>query len=276
MARDQAEGGKRQAHGRLRPAEGGNAPEGPDRRIDGGREEIEEHHGAERHHAAILREHLERADGVGAGEREGAAVFGRQRLRQHEPAIGEVEDGQSRRHEEGHARAEVAEQAADGGADDEAEPEGRAHHAEDLGAVLRLGDVGEEGIGGGVGRTADAGEDAADEEPDHVGREARQQIVDREAEDREQQHRAAAHGVRQVADGGAEQELHAAIGEEQPAAPDRGAGEVGPAHLLDEARQHRHDQAEAHHVEEHGDEDEDDGEFAGPARHGFLQQGRAS
>ncbi len=161
-------------------------------------------------------------------------------------------------HEERHARAQFAQQTANGRSDDKAKSEGRSHVAEHLGAIFRRGDVGQIGVGDHVGCTTQAGDGAANEQPEHAGGEGHDDVVDGQAADRQQQEGSAAVGIGEIAEGWPGKKLHGAIGEEQPATQHRSASDIGVAHLLDKLRQHRHDQTEARHVDEYGDEDEPD------------------
>ena len=69
---------------------------------------------------------------------EGAAPLRRQRLGQPEGNPQRIGGGERGRDDERRARAEAGEQAADRRAEDEAEPEGRAHQAEGRAALLGL------------------------------------------------------------------------------------------------------------------------------------------
>jgi len=194
-SRSEPVGRQREADRCLAPAETGDAPERPDRRIDRGCEEIDEHHGEERNHAAIFRKHLERAHGIGPRQREGPPLFARQRFRQHEIAIDEVQPRNARSYKKRHARTEFAKQPANRRSDDEAEPESSPHHAEGLGAIFRRRDVGEIGIGRRIRGPAQSCDDAANEQPDHRRRKRGEQIIDSQPSDREQQHRPPSIGV---------------------------------------------------------------------------------
>ena len=78
------------------------------------------------------------------------------------------------------------------------EEEGGADHAEGLAALLRRRDVGDIGIGRGVGGAANAGDQPAEEEPGDGRREGGEEIVDAETGDGEQKHRAPAIGVGEI------------------------------------------------------------------------------
>src|SRR5262245_41659045 len=103
-----------------------------------------------------------------------------ERFRKDEATIEEVDARERGRGEEGIARVDLAEGAANGGAEDEAEAEGGPEHTVGLAALVRFGRVGNVGGGGGVRRAGNSGEEAAEEEkPDGMG-EAHDHEVDRE------------------------------------------------------------------------------------------------
>ncbi|MBB5882535.1 hypothetical protein GGR74_003757 [Xanthomonas arboricola] len=74
---------------------------------------------------------------------------------------------------------------------------------------------------------------------------------------REQDHRAAAVAVGQGALQRRADELDGGEQETEPADPAGRDGVVAPGELAHQIRQHRNDHAEGQHVDQHGDEDED-------------------
>ena len=125
-----------------------------------------------------------------------------------------------------------------------------------FGALLRRRHVGDVGEAGREARRRDAGNDAADEQPRERGRERHQDVVEAEPETRHQDHRPAAEAVGQRAEQRREQELHQRPGGAEQAEHFGRARRVATHEAENEARQHRNDDAERQHVEQHGDEDE--------------------
>jgi hypothetical protein len=119
-------------------------------------------------------------------------------------------------------------------------------------------DVGDERVGGAVDGARDAGERAAREQPAEVRRQAHQPVVHGEARERHQQHRTPPVVVAEVAEQGPEQELQRRKDAHQIAADARGTREVHVAELHHELGQHRHDDAEADGVDEHGEQHENE------------------
>jgi hypothetical protein len=184
-----------------------------------------------------------------------ALVLG-QRFGQHEPAVQEVAQRQHRCGPERPAQVDAAEPAAEHRADDEAQAERRADQAERLRALVRRGDVGDVGIGGGEAGRGDRRDDPADEQPRQRRRQRHEDEVQAQPEARQQDHRAPAVAVGQRALDRRGHELdRREHGAEDPD-PVRGADDVAADHLFDQVRQHRDDQAEREDVDQDGDEDE--------------------
>ena len=213
------------------------------------RDEEPRHH---RHRCDLPR----RPEGVGATPVEPPAVLRRQRLRQHQGPVREVEHGEPGGDEERGPGAELGGEPADQRPGDEADSEAGPDETEVLRPPFRRTDVGHEGVGGGVGRAGDAGERAAGEQQPQRGREAHDQVVHRQGEQRDQQHRAPAVAIRQAAEGRSDGELHQRIDEAQVAAPERGGPERQIGQLADQIGHDRDDDPDAHGVDEHRREDE--------------------
>src|SRR5215204_2435900 len=98
--------------------------------------------------------------------------------------------------------AELAEEAAEGRPDDEAQAEGGPDHAEGPGPLGGLRDVGDEGIRRGVGGTANPRDQPPEKEPGDGRRERHEDVVYAEPGDRHEEDRPPAIGVREVADDG--------------------------------------------------------------------------
>ena len=199
------------------------------------------------------------------------ALLLRQRFRQHEQAVAEVEDRQSRGEPERQAMVDVAEHAADQRADDEAQAERRADHAEALRAFFRRSDVGDVGIRSreaGRGRRRD---DPADEQPRQVGRQRHEHEVQAEPQAGDQDHRAPAIAIGESALDRRTEELHQRERERERTGPVRRGGGVATDELLHQVRQHRDDHPECQHVDQHGDEDEDQRGLACAGGEGCVQ-----
>ena len=213
-------------------------------------------------------EQSEGADGVGAGPGEGAAVFLGEGFGQDEETVESVDEREAAGDPEGQARVDVAEQATDGGAEDEADSEGGVQHAEGGGAALAWGDVGHVGHGGGDAGGGEAGDDAAEEEPVERGSPGHEEIVEAEAEVGEQDEGAAAEAVGERADDGGEEELHGGEDGSEEAEHLGGRGGVAVEEAFDEAGKDGGDHAEGEHVEGDGEEDEGGGGAAAFGRMG--------
>lgn len=112
--------------------------------------EIGQKHGAgEQRQFAPRAEHFERPDNIGAAPGDaGRALFRGERLGQNEIAIERVQQAQRRRGVERQPQPVIAEHAADGRAQNESKPEGRAKHSKAPGAFFLRRDVGDVGAGG--------------------------------------------------------------------------------------------------------------------------------
>jgi hypothetical protein len=126
-------------------------------------------------------------------------------------------------------------------------------------------DVGDIGVGGGIAGAEHAGQNAADQQQPEMRGKAHHRVVEREAGQRGKQNPLAAEPVGQTADNRREDELHAGIAGGQPSAQHHGIVGFQPGHILDQGRHDRHDQPDADHVDQHGDENEDEGVLAGLA-----------
>ena len=172
-------------------------------------------------------EHGQRTHGIGAPQFEFAAVFGGQRFLQHEKAEQRIGERKTGGDEEGQARAIFAQHATDRRSDDEADAEGRTDEPEIRRALFRRRDIGDIGIGRGVAGARHAGQKAADEQPPDRRRQAGDQIIDAEREQRGDQHRPPAEAIAEIADHRRTQKQHQREDEAEPAAIARGAAETG-------------------------------------------------
>ena len=98
-----------------------------------------------------------------------------------------------------------------------------------------------------------------DEQPPQVRRQRHQDVVETEPEIRQQDHRPPAETIGQHAVDRREHELHQRPGGAEQAETVGGARGVAAEEIDHQPRQHRNDDAERQHVEQHGDEDEDEG-----------------
>jgi hypothetical protein len=94
------------------------------------RDVVEEVHRAEPEQAAMRTKEPQRADGMRVLPAERAPPLRRQRFRQHEQAVHRVGQAEAGGHPERQPGIVMAEDAAERRADDEADSEGGAHHAE--------------------------------------------------------------------------------------------------------------------------------------------------
>jgi len=212
-------------------------------------------HPHERADPAQGRELPESTDRIGVAPVKGSATLQRQRLGQHEEAITPVHQRQAASHEERQMQVDGTKHATHHRAEDEAHAEGRAQHAEALGALLGRGDVGDIGIGhGDIGLHGATDQADGDQHPQR-GSHGRDEEAEHQAGEAQQQHRAAAMVIRQRAKDGRGQEVGKAEGEGHRAVPERMIGLVGRegAH---QRRQHRDDQADRDHVDQHRHHDE--------------------
>ena len=94
-------------------------------------------------------------------------------------------------------------------------------------------------------------------------REGHEDVVEAEAEAGNEDDRAAAEAVGPCAENWGENELHERPGKTEIAGDSGGAGDIAALELDDEVGENRGDDAEGQKIEEHGDEDEDEGGAAG-------------
>ena len=175
------------------------------------------------------------------------------RFGQEEPRRHEVREAERRREPHRRLGRDAAQQAADRRAEDESQPERRAHQAHAAGAVLRRGDVGDVGLRGGNVRAGNAADDARDEQQHQRAGERERHVREAGAEQADQDDRLAADLVGPAAPDRREHELHQREARAQQ--PDR---ECGRAERLGVERQQRNDDAEAEQVDEDGNEDDDE------------------
>ena len=149
------------------------------------------------------------------------------------------------------------EQPPEGGAEDEAEPEGDAHEPVVAGAGLGGRHVGDVGVGGGDAGPHDPGDGAAQEEPADGGREALHEVVDAEPEQRAEDDGPAAEAVGEGAEDRCAQELHQRVERDDDPVVEPRPRVVASRELPDELGQHGDDDAQPQDVDEQGDEDED-------------------
>ena len=211
----------------------------------------------------VRRQQLQRADGVGLLPVElGHAPLRRQGFRQDQQAVEPVGESQACGDQERQAQVDLAQEAADARPDDEPDAEGRAEQAEGGGALLRRGDVGDVGARGGEAGGGDPVQRPADEQPRKRRSEGHEQIVDAEAEDRDQQHRPTAEAVRQHAEDRREEELHDRPDGGEHHLPVGGQGRVAAIQGLHEVGQDRDHDPERDHVHQRRGVDEPDGGLA--------------
>ncbi len=173
-----------------------------------------------------------------------------ERLRQQEEGEEEGDDADAGRRIERHARAELAEHAADQRPGDEADAEGGADQAEIRRPPLRRRDVGDVGRGGRDRRAHDAADDARQRHHPQVRRDRQQEVVDAQADQRHQHDRPAAEAVRQRAEGRPEEELHQRVERQQPAVEGRGRADGVAGQLLHQHRDDRQHDADAEDVDD--------------------------
>ena len=161
------------------------------------------------------------------------------------------------------AAQKVAEESADGRADDEAHAKGGSEVAELLCAVFGRRDVGDVGEGAGDVGGGDSGDDASDQEPFEGRREGHEDVVEAESEAGDEDDRAAAETVGPRAEDGRKNELHERPGETEIAGDGGGAGDVAAFEMDDEVGENGSDDAECQKIEEDGDQNEDEGGAAG-------------
>src|SRR5579862_8659254 len=177
----------------------------------------EHEHEDERQHRSVPPDIGQRADRIGTREAEGAAVFNRERLRQHEKAENKVSETEARRDEKRQAQTDVAQKPTDGGTGNEAETEGGADEAETLCAFFRRRDVGEIGGRRRIARAHRACNEAAGDEPGERRRRSQNEVVDAHAEERNQNDRSSAEAIGERTERRGEQKLHQRISRREQA-----------------------------------------------------------
>ena len=177
-------------------------------------------------------------------------------LRQDEEREAEVEAVQHGRGDERGADPDVAQNAAEHRPDDEADAEHGMEQAEALGALLFGGDVGDVGRGDGHVGAGETGDRPTDDEHPELGREGHEEIVDGGARQRDQQHRPAAEAVAHDPEHRRKDKLHRRIERVHDADLGSDVGDVG--HVGQQPRQDREDEPDAHSIERHGGEDDDE------------------
>jgi hypothetical protein len=196
--------------------------------------------------------------GYGAQRVEGAegdvgmgALFRGEGFGEEEVAEGGGAERENARAVGGGGDGDFAEEAAECGAEDEAEAEGHADEAEVLGAFLGFGDVGDAGHGGGDVAAADAVDDAGKvHDPEGAGP-AEQEVAGGGADDGDDENGAAAEAVREDAEGWGGEELCGGEGDRKHA-----DGEGVGAELADEVGNDGDEDAGTEEIEEDGEEDE--------------------
>ncbi|MNJ40830.1 GIY-YIG nuclease superfamily protein [compost metagenome] len=198
-----------------------------------------------------------RPDRIGAPPAEGHPLLSRQALGQDEQAVEESRAGQGAGHPEGHARPELAQEAAQHRPQDETSRKGRADQPVGAGAFFRFSDVSHIGVDGGEAGRGYARDQPPDRQPPQVGRQRHQHIVRRQTGAADQDDRPAPILVRQGADHRRSQELHPGPqGHEHPVQQAR--ARVRPDEFLDQVRQDGDDDPHGHDVQHRSHEDEGD------------------
>ena len=256
---DDARRCERQTDCCFRPPEAQHRVEGPGARQNLVSEQPQEGHAGEGDHDWLLAQLHERPERIRARPFERTPSLARQRLRQSEQPEGRVQQRQSRGDEEGRARPQRAEQAADRRPEHEAEAEGSADEPEALRALFRRSDVGDVGVRGGIRRAGDSRDEAADEQPRKSRGQSHDDIVDAEREQRRQQHGSPAETIAEIAHERRAEELRDRVDEVQPAAVAGSLAQAFAGELHDQLGHHRDDDPEADRVDQDRDEDEEDG-----------------
>ncbi len=173
------------------------------------------------------------------------AAFGCQGFGQPEEDQAQVEKRESRRHQRRDVIAPLAQESACRRADNKAQPEGRADHAESFRAVLGVGHIGDVGLRHAQVAARDAIDDAAGEQnPQGVG-EAEQDEAQERSENGSQQDRSAAEAVGESPEDGSADQLHGGVRGDQ-----QSSHELAGVEGLSVVGQQRQDQAEAQQVDE--------------------------
>jgi len=158
-------------------------------------------------------------------------------------------------HEERQVQVDGPQQPAHDRTEDEAHAEHRAQHPEALAALLGGADVGDIGLRDGrVGLQRATHEAHCHQHPQRRGQ-PRDEEAQRQPGEAEQQHRPAAVAVGQRPQHRRADEVGHAEGEGHHAVPEGLVG-LRAGELAHQWRQHRDDQADGDHVDQHGDHDE--------------------
>lgn len=185
----------------------------------------------------------------------------RTRFRQRAPHEREVQRIEQRCRDERRAQVQRAEQPADQRARYEADAHHRAELAEAPCAVGFGRDVGHVRGRDRDVRTGDAGDQPPDVKPDQRRRERHQQVVERGARKRREQHGPPAEAVAQRAEQRRAQELGERVQREQD--PVVGVGTAGAGERAQQAGQDRHHDPDADRVEQYRGEDGNQGRIQG-------------
>ena len=145
----------------------------------------------------MFKQELQGTDRIGAAPVEpGAAAFRRQRFRQDEQAVKEVEEGQGTGNCKGQPDGKVPDeglhvgtrqQTSENRPDQEAEPEGSPHESEIARPLVDRRDVRHIGVGGGEAGRCHAVHDPRDEQPHQAGGEDQEQEVEGQAQEGDQE-----------------------------------------------------------------------------------------
>ena len=151
------------------------------------------------------------------------------------------------------AVGDAAHHAADQRPESEPEPEGGADHAHGARPFFGRGHIGDVGLGNGDVPAGDPGQNPPGEKQRERLREAHERETGRGADDAHEQNRPPSEAIGEFAEDRREDDLHAGINAGEPADRDRGGVEV-----LRVKRQDRNDDAEAHQVDEDGEEEDEE------------------
>ncbi|GDU68479.1 hypothetical protein U15A_A00080 (plasmid) [Escherichia coli] len=179
------------------------------------------------------------------------------RLRQKETARQEIEAVQGCRGEERSVGGETAHQPTEHRSRDHPEPETGAHEAEVPRALIAISDIGNISAGYRPSRPGDAGHDPPDIENPKERRRRHDGVVDSSAGQRDEQDRPPPETIRQRAQHRCAGKLHQRIQRQQNAIV--GGDVVRVNQIAQEARQHRHNQADADSVERDSAQNYDQG-----------------
>ncbi len=265
--------GQRQPHHLVAPAIAIAGVEDGNRRQHRMGEVGQEGHARQSHQLVVRAEQTQRSHRVGACPLEGHAAFARQRLGQQEISADGVGKTEGSCDPERQAGVDRTQQSAQCRSQHKADAERRSDQPERAGSLLGRRNVGDVGIGGRETRRRDAGYDAADEQPGQGRCQRHQDIVEAQAQHRNEQHRTAAEAVGHGAQQGRGDELHQGPrGAEQ--AVDLGRSRrVAAEHALHELGQHGNDDAEGDDIEQDDAEDEGHRGFARLRRRGSFLHG---